>query len=305
VTVQSGVSIEVLDWGGRGRPLIIIPGGWVTAHSFDRFAPKLVPDYHVFVLTRRGSGASSNPDSGYDAYRLGDDVLAVMDSLRIVRPVLVGHSLGGLELSSIGSRFPERVSGLVYLDAIANYSFYDREHGDFGADLADLKSKIDSMLFLGARPLTEAVTAKSRRLMDELIDRTLPEFERSLRAFRAQQPDRSELPDDTLLLPPAPKETARSAATMAGLRKFTTIRAPTLAILADPSRRPADVRQSKALSAMVDRHDAAFAILMKAYERANPHARVVRIQGADHAVYNSNEADVLREMKAFISTLPP
>ena len=40
-----------------------------------------------------------------------------MDALKLTRPILVGHSLGGEELSSIGSRHPERVSGLIYLDA--------------------------------------------------------------------------------------------------------------------------------------------------------------------------------------------
>lgn len=42
-----------------------------------------------------------------------------------------------------------------------------------------------------------------------------------------------------------------------------------------------------------------------AFEKATPSAHVVRLAHADHEVYRSNEADVLREMKAFISTLPP
>jgi non-heme chloroperoxidase len=54
---------------------------------------------------------------------LGDDVLAVLDVLRLSSPVLVGSSLGGIELSSIASRFPHRVGGLVYLDAAYPYAF--------------------------------------------------------------------------------------------------------------------------------------------------------------------------------------
>jgi len=71
----------------------------------------------VIGVTRRGFGDSSAPASGYGADRLGDDVLAVIDALKISKPVLAGHSLGGEELSSIGSRYPERVAGLIYLDA--------------------------------------------------------------------------------------------------------------------------------------------------------------------------------------------
>jgi non-heme chloroperoxidase len=41
----------------------------------------------------------------------------------------------------------------------------------------------------------------------------------------------------------------------------------------------------------------------KVFENGVPTAHVVRLRGADHYVYLSNEADVLREMKSFLSTL--
>src|SRR5205823_12304973 len=123
VTVDANVRLEVLDWGGAGRSLVLLPGGGDTAHVFDGFAPKLAASYHVYGITRRGFGASSVPASGYGADRLGDDVLAALDSLKLTRPVLVGHSLGGEELSSVGSRYSKRVAGLVYLDAAYQYAF--------------------------------------------------------------------------------------------------------------------------------------------------------------------------------------
>ena len=113
VTVDKDVKLEVLDWGGSGRPLVLLTGLGNSAHVFDDFAPKLTPEYHVYGITRRGFGASSAPDSGYLADRLGDDVLAVLDALKIEKPVLVGHSIGGEELSSVGSRHPERIAGLI------------------------------------------------------------------------------------------------------------------------------------------------------------------------------------------------
>ena len=108
VTVDDNVKLEVLDWGGSGRPLVLLAGLGNTAHVFDDFAPKLTSEYHVYGITRRGYGASSAPASGYSADRLGDDVLAVLDDLKLDRPVLVGHSIAGEELSSVGSRHPER-----------------------------------------------------------------------------------------------------------------------------------------------------------------------------------------------------
>jgi pimeloyl-ACP methyl ester carboxylesterase len=120
VTVDKGVQLEVLDWGGTGRQLIFLAGLGNTAHVFDGFAPKFTGAYHVYGITRRGYGASSAPHPEHDNYsadRLGDDVLAVIDALKLDHPVLAGHSIAGEELSSIGSRHPEKVAGLIYLDA--------------------------------------------------------------------------------------------------------------------------------------------------------------------------------------------
>lgn len=122
VPVDKDVQLEVLDWGGSGRPLVLLAGMGNTAHIFDRLAPKLTDKFHVYGITRRGFGASSRPASGYSADQLADDVLKVIETLRLNRPVLAGHSVAGEELSSIGSRHPEKVSGLVYLEAAYAYA---------------------------------------------------------------------------------------------------------------------------------------------------------------------------------------
>jgi non-heme chloroperoxidase len=62
-------------------------------------------------------------DRTYSADRLGNDVLAALDALKLNRPVLAGHSLAGKELSSVGSRHPERVAGLICLDAGYSYAY--------------------------------------------------------------------------------------------------------------------------------------------------------------------------------------
>jgi non-heme chloroperoxidase len=93
VAVERNVTLEVLDWGGTGRPIILLAGLGGTAHAFDKFAPKLTPRYHVYGITRRGFGESSTPEpvpANYTADRLGDDVLAVCDFLKLQRPVVGG-----------------------------------------------------------------------------------------------------------------------------------------------------------------------------------------------------------------------
>jgi non-heme chloroperoxidase len=131
IKVDKNVKLEVLDWGGSGKALVLLAGAGNDAHTFDKFAPKLVDaGYHVYGISRRGFGESSIPLTGYNADRLGDDVLAVIRALKLKRPVLAGHSLAGEELSSVASRHPEKVAGLVYLDAAWMYAYYDESYSD-------------------------------------------------------------------------------------------------------------------------------------------------------------------------------
>ena len=123
VEVAENVRLEVLDWGGTGRPVVLLAGGGNTAHVYDEFAAKLTASYHVYGITRRGFGSSGFAATDEPAERLGDDVVAVIDALKLNRPVLVGHSLAGVELSSVANRHPDRVAGLVYLEAAYSYAF--------------------------------------------------------------------------------------------------------------------------------------------------------------------------------------
>ncbi len=294
VTVDDHVNLEVLDWGGSGRPLVLLAGLGNSAHVFDKFALKLTDTYHVFGITRRGFGSSSAPspvgDETYSADRLGDDVLAVLDTLELNRPVLAGHSLGGEELSSIGSRRPARVAGLIYLDAGYYYAYYDRSRGDFGMDLAELQEKLEQ-LEPGKGP------QDLRPLVAELLDTILPGFERDLREMQKN------LSDPPSAGPP-PQMPPIAQAIMRGMQKYTDIPVPVLAIYAVPHATTQRFKDDAARAAAEARDEAIAGAQATAFERGVPSARVVRLPHASHFVFRSNEADVLREMNDFLSNLP-
>jgi non-heme chloroperoxidase len=120
IEVADGVKDEVLDWGGSGRPMVLLAGQGVTARGWRSIIPDLVTKYHVYSITRRGYGNSSKPPAtaqNYNAERLGQDVLVILDKLQIVQPILVGHSLAGEELSYIGTQAPQKAAALIYLEA--------------------------------------------------------------------------------------------------------------------------------------------------------------------------------------------
>jgi pimeloyl-ACP methyl ester carboxylesterase len=166
ITVQPNVELEVLDFGGTGRPLVLLTGWGATAHAFASFSTQLTKKYHAYGITRRGFGLSSAPTSGYTAERLGDDVVAVLDALKLVRPVLVGCSFGGEELSSVATFHPERISGLIYLDAGYGYALYDQVDGNLTMRIAPIARVVEALLPSALEPTLLAVTAGQRKFTE-------------------------------------------------------------------------------------------------------------------------------------------
>ena len=105
VRVDSATSLEVLDWGGHGPTIVLLAGLGNSAHVFDRFAPLLADSFHVIGLTRRGFGASSQPPSA-ETGRLVADLAAVLDTLRLQRVILIGHSIAGEDSPLLARNIP-------------------------------------------------------------------------------------------------------------------------------------------------------------------------------------------------------
>ncbi len=299
VTVEPGVKLEVKDWGGTGRPVVLLAGLPGTLHGFDQFAPKLTGKYHVYGITRRGFGASSAPDpvgDNYAADRLGDDVLSVLDQMKIERPVLIGHSFAGEELSSIGSRFPNRVAGLVYLDAANRYAFSPIHRGDFRIDTLELRRELTASL--------DAISpAEARKAIDRLQE-MLPQFQTDLteeKKLWATIPDMSAKDYDEQVKERSTREGQIEKAALDGERRYTELKCPVLAIFAlphdhglppGPKRDAVDAWEMKTFGPLAD-----------TFEAGVPTAHVVRIPHAKHGVFESNPIEVVQDIEDFIGGL--
>ena len=117
VTVEPGVQLEVLDFGGSGETMVLLTGLGDNAHVWDGFAYQFTDHFRVIGITRRGFGRSDQPPGGYDVRTRARDDIEVLDQFEIDKAVFVGHSLAGSELSQLGLAYPDRVDKLVYLDA--------------------------------------------------------------------------------------------------------------------------------------------------------------------------------------------
>jgi pimeloyl-ACP methyl ester carboxylesterase len=287
VTVADGISLEVLDWGGRGQPLILLAGNYNTAHVFDEFAPHLTAKYHVYGITRRGFGISSAPpptEDNYNSDRLGDDVLAVIDALKIDHPVLAGHSIAGAELSSIGTRHPEKVSGLIYLEAGYDWAFYE----------ASSPTSFDADTNILARDLSQlqATEPSRKQSLIKEIQETLSKVEKGL-----QWASKEAAADPDWVYIPSPQARIGEAIA-ADTLKYSGVKSLFAAIYASPHQCQPKCEVNP------DSYEAAFPSQIAAVEADYPNARIVRLPYANHYVFRSNQADVLREIDAFIDSLP-
>jgi pimeloyl-ACP methyl ester carboxylesterase len=293
VRVAPNVKVEVLDWGGSGRPLILLAGLGGTAHDFDQFAAKLATEHHVYGITRRGFGASAHPPAvkrNYSAERLGNDVVAVCEAMKIDRPILVGHSIAGEELSWVATRYPEKVSAVIYLDAAADYAYYDPTRGSPFIDALELRARLEQL-----------IPGKSSESLGQVVDDLLvrlPAYEATLREWRKYLEAMPPLPTGV-----EPVETPAQAL-FEGQRRFAAIRVPALAIYAIPKDLGPVFANNPAAQEAADAAQIAFdGAQVAAFRAAVPSAKIVILPHASHFVFQSNEADVLREMRAFLTTL--
>jgi non-heme chloroperoxidase len=292
VTVEKDVKLEVIDWGGSGKSLVLLAGGGNTAHIFDHFAPKLTNEFHVYGITRRGFGASQFT-SIENADRLAKDIVTVLDSMEIDKPVLVGHSIGGAEMNIVARIAPGRISALIYLDAGYPYAF-SNENGPTMQDFFNVSGPQQPSP--QENDLANFETLQKWDAETYGFHRPVSEFRQTWDSTAQGQPTRPRnFPGfaifPTLLSNPGSNE---------------VISLPSLVIFAVPHKREAWMTAS-ADSSIRNQAEAFFSRIddltkkqADVFEASVPSAQVIRMQGM-HYIFLSNETEVLKEMRGFIA----
>jgi pimeloyl-ACP methyl ester carboxylesterase len=107
--VSDGATLRYRDVG-TGDPIIFIHGYTATLESMLAIANALPADHRKVALDVRGFGKSSKfGDASQFGQKMVDDVVRLMDHLKIQRAHLVGHSMGALIAANVASRYPDRV----------------------------------------------------------------------------------------------------------------------------------------------------------------------------------------------------
>ena len=271
VTVDSSVRLEVLDWGGAGRPLLFV-GCYLSAHVYDDIAPKLVDEFHVYAVTRRGVGASDRPATGYDPQRRADDVLQVIDALGLKQPLLVGNACGGDILHTLGGQHPDRLGGLVYLEAAEDPTL---KLSDYAFPPAD---RVNVAAFRGKPTPVTFPPAERRRLEAQPLD---PAIRKAITEDHTVRPDYAAIKAPVLAL-------YRSTTLEQSLKDFP----------------PGNDREREAVALAVAARRTVLAKWQGDLLAGVPTARIVEVPGANLFMFLSHEADVIREIRRFAAALP-
>jgi non-heme chloroperoxidase len=286
VTVEPGVRLEVLDWGGAGDPMVLLTGNGDNAHVYDEFAFQFTDRFHVIGITRRGFGRSSQPAQGYDLDTRVRDDIAVLDTLGIRQAVFVGHSIAGTELNKLAAAYPGRVGKLVYLDALdigaGGWAKLAQPPGSPELTATDLES-VQRVAAAQARddgyrkPLAAICNMVRRSASGKIIGAVTP----------------PEIPGKLL----------------AGLQPavYERIHAPTLGIfnrISPPYRMPYYWALKPAGQVEFDRSIVALAkwtdVALQRFRSEVKGSHVVEIPNTNHYVFIVEEALVVREMRRFL-----
>jgi pimeloyl-ACP methyl ester carboxylesterase len=107
---------------GQGQPVIFLHGGLANANYWGLQVPSVAQHYQVIVMDSRGHGRSTRDSRPFGYDLMADDVVALLDYLKIKRPAVVGWSDGGILGLDLAIRYPDRVSGVFAFAANTNPS---------------------------------------------------------------------------------------------------------------------------------------------------------------------------------------
>jgi len=103
---------------GASRAIVLVHG-WRCDHSYmapqaSHFAGR---GHLVVSLDLRGHGRSGRPHQTYPIGGFGDDVAGLCGALNLAKPILIGHSIGGIVAFDIAARYPDLPGAIVMLDS--------------------------------------------------------------------------------------------------------------------------------------------------------------------------------------------
>jgi len=266
VLVVDGVAFHV-EIAGAGAPLVLLHGFTGSGESWARHIPAFAKQSLTVAIDLLGHGRSDSPADPrrYRIERAADDTLAVLDQLGLTRAAVLGYSMGGRLALFLATRAPERISALILESTTPGI----QDPGERRARAAQDVALADSIE-------RDGITA--------FVDRwqRLPLFASQSRLAGAE---RTAL--RTIRLAQCPRGLANSLRAMGqGEQPPLFNHLPSL---------------SMPVLVVVGAMDTAYCILGRGITRVIPHARLVIVPDAGHAVHLERPEEFRRAVLDFLA----
>ncbi len=112
----NGIRQHCLDYGGDGPALLIVPGITMPAACVEFLALPLAERHRVISVDPRGRGLSEQPASGYALTDYADDLAALIETLGLERPIVLGHSMGARIAAALAAYHPGAAGAVILAD---------------------------------------------------------------------------------------------------------------------------------------------------------------------------------------------
>jgi N-formylmaleamate deformylase len=160
-----GISIHYLRSGGAKPPVVLLHGLMGSGACWTSLARALEREFDVVMPDARGHGDSSAPHHGYRYGDHANDVVGLIGGLGLSRPVLLGHSMGGMTAAVVASRSSEILRGLILVDP--TFLSPERQREVHDSDVADQHRRA---LALQKSELVAQAHARHPRRSPELVE---------------------------------------------------------------------------------------------------------------------------------------
>jgi pimeloyl-ACP methyl ester carboxylesterase len=114
---RGGVNLRYLDTGAGEPPLVFIHGWCCNQAMWGDQIAAFASKHRIIAVDLRGHGQSDKPDQDYDIQGFADDVGWLIREIGLDRPVLVGHSMGGVTTLNLLRKHPDIARAAVFVDA--------------------------------------------------------------------------------------------------------------------------------------------------------------------------------------------
>lgn len=113
----NGIRQHYLRYGGKGAPLLVLPGITSPAATWGFVGEELGKKFDTYVIDARGRGLSEAPaDADYSLDAYARDAAGLAEALKIPRYRVIGHSMGARSAVRLGRLFGDRIERLVLAD---------------------------------------------------------------------------------------------------------------------------------------------------------------------------------------------